>query len=126
MPLIRRRRVPLPLEHMSQMPTTVRTHNLNAFHPKRAIRVSRHGARYGIEESRPAAAGFEFVIGGIERRVAARAGVGAARGLVLVVFAGEGGFGAFFAEDAELLYKKQAKLSAKQQPRAYSATATTG
>ncbi len=38
----------------------------------------------------------------VERRVASGAGVDARGGHVFVVGAGVGGFGAFFAEDAEL------------------------
>jgi hypothetical protein len=44
-------------------------------------------------------------VGGfVEGSVAGGAGVDACGGHVLVIFAGEGSFGAFFAEDAELFY----------------------
>ena len=103
-PLVRRRRIAFPLENMSQVPATVRAHDLRPLHPERAVRVSRHRARDGVVERGPAAAGLEFLLRGVEGRVAARARVDAAAGGVFVVFAAEGGFGAFFAEDAELLW----------------------
>ena len=102
MPLIRRRRIPLPLEHMTQMASTVCTHNLRPLHPERLIRMSRHGTRDRIVEGRPSAAGLEFLLGGVEGRGTAGAGVGPRGRGVFVVFACVGGFGAFFAEDAEL------------------------
>ena len=102
MPLIRRRRIPLPLKHMSQMPSTITTHNLRAIHPKRAIRMPRHRPGDTIEVCGPAASGFEFVRCAVERGVAGGAAVGAGGGGVFVVGAGEGGFGAAGAEDAEL------------------------
>lgn len=106
MPLIRSSRIALPLENMPQMPATIRTHNLGTFHAKRLICMPRHRARDGVEKGRPAAAAFELVLGLVERggasgaRVDSWAGGG---GEVFVVFAGVGGFCAFFAEDAELL-----------------------
>ena len=65
--------------------------------------MPRHGAGDGIEEGGPAAAALEFVLGGVEGGVAADAGVDAGLGSVGVVLAGEGGLGALFTEDAELL-----------------------
>ena len=84
------------------MPATIATHNLYPFHPKRPICMSCHGAWNGIEERRPSATGLEFVVGGVERCVAAGAVVGAVGWVVFVEFAGEGGLGAFLAEDLEL------------------------
>jgi hypothetical protein len=49
------------------------------------------------------------VVGLVQRRAARRAGIYARRGHVLVIFAREGGFGAFFAEDAELFYVTPAR-----------------
>ena len=103
MPLIRGRIIPLPLEHMSQMATTITAHDLRPFHAERAVRMSRHCTWDAVEIRRPAAAGLEFVGRFVQRGVAGCAGVGAVCGRVFVVFACEGGFGAFFAEDAELL-----------------------
>jgi hypothetical protein len=102
--LIRRRRVPLALEHMSQMPSTIRANNLRPLHAESSVCVSGHSAWYGVEESRPAAARLEFVVRFVQRSGAADAGVDAGGGGVFVVFACEGRFGTFFAEDAKLLY----------------------
>lgn len=89
---------------MSQVPATVTAHDLSAFHPKRAIRVSLDCSRHRVEVRRPATAGLELVGGVVERCVAARTVVCALRGLVFVVFAGEGAFGVFFAKNAELFF----------------------
>lgn len=103
MPLIRRRRVPLPLEHMPQMAPAVAAHDLSAGHAEGAVGVADDGAGDAVEVGGPAAAGLELVGGAVERGGAGGAGVGAGGGGVLVVGAGEGGLGALFAEDAELL-----------------------
>lgn len=66
--------------------------------------MSTNGSWDRIEESWPAAAGLELVRGFVEGCVAAGAGIDAGGGRVLVVFAAVGGFGAFFAEDAELFW----------------------
>lgn len=77
MPLISGRRVVFASEDMSQMPSTITTHNLRPRHPKRAIRMPCHGARDRVEVSGPPAAGFEFVSGAVEGRGAGGAGVDA-------------------------------------------------
>ena len=110
MPLIRRRRIPLPLENMSQVTSTVRTHNLRPLHAKSAIRMASHRPRDRIEVGGPSASGFKLVVRFVEGGVAAGAGVDAFRGTVLVVFAREGRFGAFFAEDAELFCCAECQL----------------
>lgn len=102
MPLIRRRRIPFPLEHMAQMAPAITAHNLGALHAERAIRMPRHGPRDAVEIRRPAATRFELVRGEVEGRGAGGAAVGARGGGVFVVGAGEGAFGAAGAEDAEL------------------------
>lgn len=66
MPFIRRRRIPLPLEHMPQMPPALRARNLRAVHAQRAVRVPLHRAGDAVEVGGPAAAGFEFVGCGVE------------------------------------------------------------
>lgn len=86
------------------MPPAVTTHNLRSLHPKRAIRIPLHGAGDGVEVRGPPAAGLEFVRGCVEGGVAAGAGVGALGGVVGVVLAGEGAFGALLAEDTELVF----------------------
>lgn len=102
MPLIRRRRIPLPLKHMPQMPSTIRTNNLRPRHPKRRIRMSDHSTRDTVEIGGPSATRFELVGSAVEWGGTGGAGVGACCGGVFVVGAGVGGFGAFSAEDAEL------------------------
>lgn len=102
MPLIRRRLIPLALEHVPEVAAAVRAHDLGALHAERAVRVALDGARHGVEEGGPAAARLELVRRLVQRRVAAGARVDAGAGGVFVVGAGEGGLGALFAEDAEL------------------------
>ncbi len=89
------------------MASAIRAHNLDALHAERAVRMPRHGARQRVEEGRPAAAGLELVVRAVQRRVAARAGVDAGRGHVLVVFADIGRFGALLTQDAELLWRER-------------------
>lgn len=67
MPLIRRRRVSLPLENMPKMSTTLRTNNLRPLHSERAIRMPSHSAWDRIEVCRPTAARFELVGCAVER-----------------------------------------------------------
>ena len=67
MPLIRRRRISLSLEDVSQMSPAVRAYNLRALHAERAIRVPRHCTWDGIEISGPSTAGLEFVCRFVER-----------------------------------------------------------
>jgi hypothetical protein len=102
-PLIGGRRVTLALEHMSQVASTVGAHDLGPLHSKSAIGVSGHSSRNGIEESRPATARLEFVLCRVNGCVAAGASVSAGGRGVLVVLARERRFGAFVAENAELL-----------------------
>lgn len=70
MPLVRRRRVPLPFEHVAQMPPAFRADDLRARHAERAVGVAGDGAGEGVEVGGPAAAGFELVRGAVEGRVA--------------------------------------------------------
>jgi len=85
------------------MSSTVTTDDLGSLHTESAINVSRHSARDVIEVCRPSAAGLELVGCFVERGVTGGAGVDALGGHVLVIFAGEWGFGALVAEEAELL-----------------------
>jgi len=103
-PLVRRRRIALSLEDVSQMASTVRTHNLGPLHAEGAVGMSRHSAREAVEVSGPSAARFKLVICLVEWRIAPSARVNALRGRVFVVFACEGSFGALFTEDAELFF----------------------
>ena len=102
MPLIRRRRISLSLEHMSQVTSTVRTNYLNPFHAKSAIRMPRHGTRHSIVKGRPSTSGPKLLTRGIQRSLAAGTSIHALGGLVLVVFTRERRLGALFAQDAEL------------------------
>lgn len=102
MPLIRRRVIPLPLENMPQVSAAVGAYDLRPRHAERAVCMSRHGAGDIVEVCGPSTAGFELVVGFVEGRVAGGAGVDAGFGHVLVVFARERRFGAFFADYAEL------------------------
>jgi hypothetical protein len=86
------------------MPTTITAHNLRARHSQRRIRMSRYRTRDIVKVRRPSASGLELVGGFVEGSVAGGAGVDAGFRHVLVVFAGEGSFGSFFTEDAELLF----------------------
>lgn len=89
---------------MAEVPPAVAAHDLGPGHAERAVLVPRHGARDAVEIGRPAAARVELVRGLVQRRMTAGAGVDARRGVVLVELAGAGGFGALFAEDAELFW----------------------
>lgn len=97
MPLVRRRRVPFALENMSQMSAAVTAHNLRPLHAERTVRVPRHRAGDAVKVRGPAASRLELVVCLVQGRVAPGAGVHSGRGHVFVIFAREGGFGAFFA-----------------------------
>jgi hypothetical protein len=85
----------LLLEYMTQMPSTFTTHDFRPAHAERAVSVSCHCTWDAIKVRRPPATGFEFVIGFVERCVAAAAGVDTGGRHMFVVLAGEGSFGAF-------------------------------
>lgn len=70
MPLVRRRLIPLPLEHMTQMAPARCARDLSPLHPPRPIDVPVHRARQTVEVSRPAAPALEFVRGRVQRGVA--------------------------------------------------------
>jgi hypothetical protein len=91
-------------EDMAQVPSTVVAHDLRPHHAEPGIRALANSIRERVPEGRPAAAGVELVVGLVERRAAAGAGVHAGVGVVLVELAGAGRFGSFLAEDAELLW----------------------
>lgn len=64
--------------------------------------MTRHSPGDAVKIRRPAAVRLELVLRGIERRVAARAGVDALLGHVLVVFASVWRFGSLLSQHAEL------------------------
>lgn len=68
-----------------------------------------HRAGDTVEIGGPSATGFELVGCAVERGGAGGAGVGSGGGGVFVVGTGVGGFGAFFAEDAELFFEPNSK-----------------
>ena len=102
MPLVRRRRISLSLEDMSQMPAAVAADDFRAFHTESPVGMASDGARHSVEECGPPAAGFELVRCFVQGRGAGGAGVQSVGGHVLVVGPRVGSFGAFLPEDAEL------------------------
>ena len=70
MPLVRRRRVPLPLEHVPEVAAALAAGDLGARHAERGVGVPGHGAGEGVEVGGPAAAGFELVRRAVQGRVA--------------------------------------------------------
>ncbi len=96
MPLVCGCRISLALEYVSEVSTTVGADDLRARHAEGAIRVSCHSTWNIVEICRPATSTLELVVGFVERRIAASASVDTSIGQVLVVLAGEGGFGALF------------------------------
>lgn len=106
MPLIRRGRVPFPLEHMAQMAAALGANDLRPGHAEGAIRMPRHGAGDAVEVGGPAAAALELVAGLVQRRVAGQAVVRARGRHVLVVLAREGRLRALLADHPELLRRE--------------------
>jgi hypothetical protein len=104
-------RVSLALEDVTKMAATVGADNLSALHTKGAVSVSGYSTRDSIEESRPAAARLELVVGLVERSLAAGTGVDTLGGHVLVKVAAVGRLGALVTEDAELLCYRVTQLS---------------
>jgi len=102
MSLVSRGLIAFTFEHMPQMPTTFTANNLRPGHAKCAVRVASHSSWNGIEEGRPSAAGLEFVVGFVERRITGGAIVGSFSWQVFIVFPGEWSFGTLFADYAEL------------------------
>jgi hypothetical protein len=91
---------------VAQVAAAVCADDLGALHAEGAVAAAQDRPGHGVEEGRPAAAAAELVRGAVQRRVAARARVGALLGEVLVERAGVWGFGALLAEDAELFCER--------------------
>lgn len=89
------------------MPAAVAAYDLRACHAERAVRVPCHRAWDRVIVGRPAAAGLELVCCFIERRSARGTCVDAVGGHVFIVDTSVRGFGAFLAEDAELLWREE-------------------
>jgi hypothetical protein len=103
MSLVCRCWIPLPLEDMTKVTTTISADDLRPLHPECAVGVSGDRAWDGIVVRWPAASRLEFVVRFVEWRVATGAGVRARLGHVLVVFASTGRLSAFLPEHSELL-----------------------
>jgi hypothetical protein len=67
--------------------------------------MSRHSTRNIVKVCRPSASGLELVRGSVERSVTGGAGIDTGFRHVLVVFAGEGSFGSFLTDNAELFWE---------------------
>lgn len=74
MPLVGRRRVPFPLEHMPQMPPAVGAQYLRPRHAERLVRVAHDGPGDAVKVRGPAAARLELVRRFVERGVASEKG----------------------------------------------------
>lgn len=61
MSLICRRRIPLSLENMSQMSSTIATSDFRTLHAEGGVRMSRYGTGDRVEVRGPAATRFKFV-----------------------------------------------------------------
>lgn len=105
MPLILGVSKSLPFEDVPKMPSAVVAYDLRPHHAQPRIRLLTNSVRERIPERRPSTPRVELVVGFVEGRVAAGAGVDAGVGVVLVEFAGARSFGALLAQDAELLCK---------------------
>lgn len=92
-----------PLENVPEMAAAVGADNLGPRHAKGVVLVARHRAGDAVKVGRPATARLELVVGLVQRRITASAGVDTRVGEELVVLAREGRLGALLSEDAELL-----------------------
>lgn len=97
-------RVSLALKYMPKMTVAVGTDDFRSLHTESTIDMSSHCTGDGIKVRRPAATGFELVIGLVKRCITASAIVNAFGRIVGVVVTTTGPLGSFFAEDTELLY----------------------
>lgn len=104
MPLIGGSRIPFALENMSQMTAAIRAHNLCPCHPKCIISMPSNGAWNSVKICRPSATRFELMVGLVEGRFAAGAGVDTRFRHVLVVFPAKGSLSTLFSQNSELLY----------------------
>jgi len=106
MPLIRRCRISLTLEYMSQMPSTVGAHNFGPAHSKSTVGMSRYSAWNGVKESGPSTARLELVVCFVEWCGARGAGVDPGLGGMFVVLSSESWLGALFTDYAELFRRQ--------------------
>lgn len=101
-PLVRRRRIALALEDVTQMSSAIGTDDLSPRHPELVVFESFHGARDVVEVCRPTAAALELVRGFVQRGVATGAVEYTVGWHGFVVFACKSRLGTLLTEDAEL------------------------
>lgn len=85
--LIRRRGESFALEYVTKVATAVGANDFGPGHAESTVFMSSYSARDAVEVSRPSAAGFELVIGLVERRIASSAGIHSFFRVVLVKLA---------------------------------------
>ena len=103
MPLILRVPKLLALKNVTQVSATVVADNLSAHHAQSSILLLSHSPWHRIPEGGPSTPRFKLVVRFVKWRVASTASVDAGVGGVFVILAAAWHFGAFLAEDAELL-----------------------
>ena len=91
------------LEDVAEMAAAVGADDLGPRHAEGVVLMARHGAGDAVKVCWPATARLELVVGLVQRRLTAGAGVDTRVGEELVVLAREGRLGALLPEDAELL-----------------------
>jgi hypothetical protein len=99
--------IPFALEHVAQVPSAVRAHDLCPRHAEAVVLVAGDSSRDAVEIRRPAAAGLELVVRLVQRGTAAGARVDAGVGEELVVLARARRLGSLLPQDPELLCKKR-------------------
>ena len=93
----------LTLEHMAEVPTTARAHDLDARHPESAVGVRHDGARDNLVKSGPTTPRIELGRRRVERLSAAGACKVAILRVELVVLTGARVLCPFVAQDVVLL-----------------------
>lgn len=94
--------VALALEYMSQVAATVGADNFSSGHSQAAVRMASDGAGDAVKISRPPTARLELMVGLVQGRTAAGAGVDPGIREELVVLAGEGCLCALLPQNPEL------------------------
>lgn len=104
MPLVCWRLEPFALENMSKVTAAAVTRDFDAFHAPASVAVAIDGARNGVEEGRPAAAGVKLRSCFVQRGIASSTCVDAILGVMLVEFAGSGSLGALLSQNSKLFW----------------------
>jgi hypothetical protein len=102
MPLVSGRWKSFAFEDMTQMPTAIRTHDLNPRHAEAPIFVTSYSTRDTVEISWPTAPRFELLLRLVQRCVTTSASVHSLAGVVLVKFARSWWLSTLLSEDSEL------------------------